>query len=285
MALTCHKSERSISLATTVWATYTTVDGIKYVSSLSGSPTPGTRLAWDSISLSGAQHLYVSSDHLGIRQIVTDTALAQVNESAPVYWKTLSIESQRLSFTDDGYKLREVSIPSLVHWSRPMSPSILGSLAFYYAGWGEGEVIARMKTLTFNQDCTVGYSVCWSGNEMISIHANRTTQEAIKYNAASDEHSEYNEYSNFKWTYHPVEQGEYIQQVWLRGSTKYDTSSALPCRGEGSLGFHLSTPWGIQKYKRPSDIALAAVDNIWKLPGSPWKEYSLLKTPRVADDR
>ncbi|KAL6916132.1 hypothetical protein FSHL1_007579 [Fusarium sambucinum] len=261
IALNCHKSEWSNSLSTTVWVTYTTVDGIRYVSSLSGSPVPGTCLAWDSISLPDARHLYVSSDHLGIRQVVPDTALAQVNESVPAYWQTLSIESQRLSFTGDGYKLREVSIPSLVHWPRPMSPSILDSLAFYYAGWGEGEVIARMKTLTFNQEGTIGYSVCWSGNEMVSIHANRTTQNAINYDAMSDEHSEYNEYSNFKWTYHSIEQGEYIQQVWLRGSTKYDTSSALPCWGEGGLGFHLSTPWGIQKYKRPSDIALTLVTN------------------------
>ncbi|RGP60527.1 hypothetical protein FSPOR_10593 [Fusarium sporotrichioides] len=268
MSLVCRKSEWSIDPTATVWATYTTVDGIEYVSSLSGSPTPGARRAWDSMASLGTRHLYVSSDHLGIRQIVTDTALVQIDVSGPAYWQTLSIESQKLPFTGDGYKLREVSSPSpdaLIHWSRPMLPAVLDSLALYYAGWGEGDVTARMKTLTFNQQGTVGYSVCWSDDEMVSIYANRPAEGVGKYGDMNDECSEYDERNNLKWTYHPIEEYEYIQQVWLRGSTKYNTSSALPCWGERSLGFHLSTPWGIQKYKRPSDIALALFTNKGRL--------------------
>jgi hypothetical protein len=265
IALNCRKSEWSIDLATTVWATYTTVDGIEYVNSLSESPTPRARLVWDSTTLPDIRHLYVSSDHLGIRQIASDTALTEVNVSAPVYWQTISIESRRIAFTGDGYKLREVSSSSLVQWPRPMSPSSLGSLAFYYAGWGEGEAIARMKTFTFNQKGTVGYSVCWSSNEMVSIHANQAAQEITKHGSRSDKHSEYSKHNNLKWTYHSIEEGEYIQQVWLRGTTKYDASSALPCWGEGGLGFHLSTSWGTQTYKRPSDIALALVTNKGRL--------------------
>lgn len=116
--------------------------------------------------------------------------------------------------------------------------------------------MARMKTLTFNQQGTFGYSVCWSANEMVSIHANRAVGEVSKYGARNDEHSEYNEHHTLKWTYHPIEEGEYVQQVWLRGSTRYNNLGSIPCWGEGGLWFQLSTPWGIQKYKRPSDIAL-----------------------------
>jgi hypothetical protein len=136
-------------------------------------------------------------------------------------------------------------------------PSTLDTLALYYGGWGEGEVIARMNNLTFNQQGTTGYSVCWSGEEMVSIHANRNTEKVNNFDSTwNNEHSEYSEHDDLKWTYHPIEQDEYVQQVWLRGSTKYDTLNTLPCWGEGGLGYHLSTPWGVQTYKRPSDIAL-----------------------------
>ncbi|KAK6715927.1 hypothetical protein SNK04_006881 [Fusarium graminearum] len=258
ITLICRKSEWSADLATPVWATHITVDGVEYVSSLSRSPTHGACLAWNS----------VLSDHLGIRQIISDMDLAQVNVSGPVYWQTLSVERQTILFAGDGYKLREVSNPSpgaLVQWPLPVSPLILDSLSFYHAGWGEGEVMARMKTLTFNQQGTFGYSVCWSANEMVSIHANRAVGEVSKYGARNDEHSEYNEHHTLKWTYHPIEEDEYVQQVWLRGSTRYNNLGSIPCWVEGGLWFQLSTPWGIQKYKRPSDIALGLVTNKGRL--------------------
>ncbi|VTO89791.1 unnamed protein product [Fusarium graminearum] len=268
ITLICRKSEWSADLATPVWATHITVDGVEYVSSLSRSPTHGACLAWNSVLSSDTRCLYVSSDHLGIRQIISDMDLAQVNVSGPVYWQTLSVERQTILFAGDGYKLREVSNPSpgaLVQWPLPVSPLILDSLSFYYAGWGEGEVMARMKTLTFNQQGTFGYSVCWSANEMVSIHANRAVEEVSKYGARNDEHSEYNEHHTLKWTYHPIEEDEYVQQVWLRGSTRYNNLGSIPCWVEGGLWFQLSTPWGIQKYKRPSDIALGLVTNKGRL--------------------
>jgi hypothetical protein len=101
ISLTSRRSERSFNLATTVWATYITIDGIEYVGSLSKSPMPGARQAWCGVASSENRALYVSNDHLGIRQIVFDTALAEVNVPSPVYWQTLSIQSQELSFIGD----------------------------------------------------------------------------------------------------------------------------------------------------------------------------------------
>ncbi|KAF5240123.1 hypothetical protein FAUST_4513 [Fusarium austroamericanum] len=151
--------------------------------------------------------------------------LAKVNVSGPVYWQTLSVERQTILFAGDGYKLREVSNPSpgaLVQWPLPVSPLILDSLSFYYAGWGEGEVMARMKTLTFNQQGTFGYSVCWSANEMVSIHANRAVGEVSKYGARNDEHSEYNEHHTLKWIYHPIEEDEHREWMMIAKANTHE---------------------------------------------------------------
>lgn len=101
ITLICRKSEWSADLATPVWATHITVDGVEYMSSLSRSPTHGACLAWNSVLSSDTRCLYVSSDHLGIRQIISDMDLAQVNVSGPVYWQTLSVERQTILFAGD----------------------------------------------------------------------------------------------------------------------------------------------------------------------------------------
>jgi hypothetical protein len=138
-----------------------------------------------------------------------------------------------------------------------MTASEIEMMSFYFAGWGEGETVARMRTLTLNESGTTGYSVCWAGDEMVSIHANRSTQELSPQESPWDKGpSEYEDRSHLKWTYYPIEQDEYVQQIWIRGSDMYDTTKSLPSQGEGGVGFHLSTPWGLQTYKRPSDIAL-----------------------------
>lgn len=132
------------------------------------------------------------------------------------------------------------------------------TLSFYFAGWGEGQTVARMRTLTFNESGTTGYSVCWAGHEMVSLHAHQNIRYSDSQGSLRNEAppSEYEDRSHLKWTYHPVEQDEYIQQIWIRGSDMYDTTKSLPTQSEGGLGFHISTPWGLQTYKRPSDIAL-----------------------------
>ncbi|EMT65791.1 hypothetical protein FOC4_g10007902 [Fusarium odoratissimum] len=169
---------------------------------------------------------------------------------------------QTLTFHGDGLKLRELLTPSIypqVLWPHPATPSELDSMTFYYAGWGEGDLEARLRTLTFNEPGTTGYSVCWANDEMVSLRVHRNVGHPGTDASLLDEHSEYEDRSFLKWTYYPIQEDEFIQEVWLRGSEKYDTTRPLPSQGEGGLRYHLSTPWGLQKYKRRSDIALALV--------------------------
>ncbi|KAM0323069.1 hypothetical protein ACHAPQ_008811 [Fusarium lateritium] len=263
MSLPRYETELSIDPSAPVWITCVKIDGVEYVSSLSNSPRAGSRQAWESISPSSNQFLYISSDYLGIRQIITGPSRAKTIAKYPEHWKTAPIDAQMLLFTGDKLKLREsknTSIYPRVEWPCPMTLSEIETMSFYYAGWGEGEIVARMRTLTFNESGTTGYSICWAGDEMVSLHAHRNTEDLdAQYSPQDGATSEYEDRSHLKWTYHPIENDEYVREVWIRGSEIYGTTKPLPPQGEGGLAFHLSTPWGLQTYKRPSDIALGFV--------------------------
>ncbi|KAF5622169.1 uncharacterized protein FTJAE_11030 [Fusarium tjaetaba] len=205
-----------------------------------------------------------AGDHLGIRRITSDPKESSLDALYPAYWETVPANSQTITFLGDGLKLRKLLTPSnypRVFWPRPVTPSELESMTFYYAGWGEGALEARLRTLTFNEPSTAGYSVCWAKDEMVSIHVHRNTEHGTSRIRpyTIDDHSEFDDRSLLKWTYYPIQEDEFIQEIWLRGSEKYDTTRPLPSQGDGGVKYQMSTPWGLNKYKRPSDIALALV--------------------------
>ncbi|KAF5675451.1 hypothetical protein FCIRC_7435 [Fusarium circinatum] len=259
LSLQHHRTGWSIDPSMPVLITVVRMDGVDYVGSLANSASHQTS---ELISPSEFRNLYISSDYLGIRQVILVPNEAIANTAYPSYWQTVSVNNRTLTFNSDGLKLRRLLTPSIytqVLWPRPVTPSELDSMAFYYAGWGEGDLEARLRTLTFNEPGTTGYSVCWANDEMVSIHVHRSIEHREADRTLIDEHSEFEDRSLLKWTYYPVQEDEFVQEVWLRGVEKYDTTRPLPSQGEGGLRYHLSTPWGLAKYKRPSDIALALV--------------------------
>jgi hypothetical protein len=277
LSLQHRKTEWSVDPSLPVLITAVRMDGVQYVGSLTNSSSIVGRQATTLVPSSNFSNLYVASDHLGIRRITSNPNEFSLDAMHPAYWQTVSANSQTLTFHGDvsprdhlvhqklttyaqGLKLRELLTPSIypqVLWPHPATPSELDSMTFYYAGWGEGDLEARLRTLTFNEPGTTGYSVCWANDEMVSLHVHRNVGHPGTDASLLDEHSEYEDRGLLKWTYYPIQEDEFIQEVWLRGSEKYDTTRPLPSQGEGGLRYHLSTPWGLQKYKRRSDIALA----------------------------
>nr|RBR00408.1 hypothetical protein FVER53263_10186 [Fusarium verticillioides] len=261
LSLQHRKTEWSVDLSLPVLVTVVRMDGVEYVASLtnySGIASRQTRL----VIPSEFSNFYIANDHLGIRQVTSNPKDSSLDTVHPAYWKTVSANSQTITFRGDSLKLRELLTPSIyprVLWPHPVTPSELDSMTFYYAGWGEGDLEARLRTLVFNEPGTTGYSACWANDEMVSIHVRRNMENQESDRTLMDEHSQFEYRSLLKWTYYPVQEDEFIQEVWLRGSEKYDTTRPLPSQGQGGLQYHLSTPWGLKKYKRPSDIALALV--------------------------
>lgn len=115
MALTRRRSQWSVDLEGPVWATYTSIDGTEYVSSMSKLPTPGARQVWDGVPSSEKRPLYVSRDHLGIRAVLTNIAFAEV-ETNSSYWQTIWVDSEKVSFTGDvGTNHRETPFGHLIY--------------------------------------------------------------------------------------------------------------------------------------------------------------------------
>ncbi|KAF5620052.1 hypothetical protein F52700_11372 [Fusarium sp. NRRL 52700] len=254
------KTEWSADVSLPVLMTVIRMDGLDYVGSLTNSPGIASRRTAKLITPSDCRSLYISSDHLGIRQVILVPSQASSDTAYPAYWQTVSASNQTLTFHGDGLKLRKLLTPSIysrVLWPYPVTPPEIDSMTFYYAGWGEGDLEARLRTLTFNEPGTAGYSVCWANDEMVSLHVHRNAEYPDIDASALDRYSEYEDRSHLKWTYYPIQGDEFVQEVWLRGCEIYDTTRPLPSQGEGGFGYQMSTPWGLQKYKRPSDMALA----------------------------
>ncbi|KAF5698139.1 hypothetical protein FGLOB1_12277 [Fusarium globosum] len=262
LSLQRRKTAWSVDPSVQMLSTVVRMDGVEYVGTLTNSPCIANLQTAKLINPSVSRNLYISSDHLGIRQVIPVPNEATSDTAYPAYWQTVSANNQMLTFHGDGLKLRTLLTPSIyprVLWPHPVAPSELDPMTFYYAGWGEGCLEARLRTLTFNEPGTTGYSVCWANDEMVSIHVHRNMELHEADRALMDEQSDYKDRSHLKWTYYPIQKDEFVQEVWLRGSERYDTTRPLPYQGEGGLRYHFSTPWGLQKYKRPSDIALALV--------------------------
>ncbi|KAF4339887.1 hypothetical protein FBEOM_6185 [Fusarium beomiforme] len=251
------KTDWSVSPSLPLCSRNVRVDGVEYVSSLTNSSGVVRRQTSQVTHPAKNDVLYISRDHLGIRQVITDPNKARPDTVYQAYWQTVPTNNQALSFRGDGLKLREVLNPSIyprVLWPHPVKPSELDSMTFYYAGWGEGELEARLQTLTFNERGTKGYSVCWSNDEMVSVHVHRNKE--YLHADSSLLYGEQSEFQDLKWTYYPIQEDEYVKEIWLRGTKKHDATRPLPSQDGGGSRYHLSTPWGLQKYKRPSDMAL-----------------------------
>jgi hypothetical protein len=101
MSLLRKETGSSIDPSASVWVKSVNFDGVEYVSSISNSPIAGSRQAWESTSLSASPFLYISSDYLGIRQVIADPSRVKSNASYSEHWKTVRINGEMLSFTGD----------------------------------------------------------------------------------------------------------------------------------------------------------------------------------------
>lgn len=98
-------SELNISLG--VWARYTSIDGIRYVESLSNERDSQSVLLLSAVKASATELLYVLEDHLGIRQVVFASYEHSLKLSAlckpktDAWWRTIPITGKKLSIKSD----------------------------------------------------------------------------------------------------------------------------------------------------------------------------------------
>lgn len=99
-------SELNISLG--VWARYTSIDGIRYVESLSNTEDSQSVLLLSADRASAPELLYISENHLGIRQVVFASYEHAIKLSAllckpktDAWWRTIPITGKKLIIESD----------------------------------------------------------------------------------------------------------------------------------------------------------------------------------------
>ncbi|KAF4973787.1 hypothetical protein FZEAL_9234 [Fusarium zealandicum] len=229
------KTTFTIDVSGDVWATHVSIDCVDYISSLSNSPRAGSKLVWGATDSAAGHVVYISEDHLGIRQIIDNLADAPEKQQSlgPPWWRTVSVDDQKLAFISDGVKLRDSALwasTPRIFWSHPLESAELQSLSLYDL---LDKPEARMIPLDLNEPDTIGYSLCWGRGKLLYIHAHKPWESLTFYHELDtklivSESSNYPEdceiehpnpgplESPLEWIYHPLQQGELIDQVWIR---------------------------------------------------------------------
>ncbi|KAF5620912.1 hypothetical protein F52700_11070 [Fusarium sp. NRRL 52700] len=231
-------SQYTIEPLKDVWATHFDLDGIEYIASLSNTPKPGSRLLWREVEDQEEKYLFISEDHLGIRQMVNDPGAATSAQGSSGWWRTLQITSKILSFSDDGLKLRSFAAAPLnptICWPYPMNPDALKSMAYHVTKDSSSSlgmtIEARMVALEFNEPEMTGYSACWFKEQLIDLHMHeaeeslafyRELDEIAKHKLTKKESDDSKTSLGPHWTYHPLNPGERVEQVWLRSRKEAD---------------------------------------------------------------
>lgn len=84
---------------------------------------------------------------------------------------------------------------------------------------------AQMVALEFNEPEITGYSACWYKDQLVDLHTHKAEEslafyreldEMAKKKSAKEKSDDSTTSSSPHWTYHPLNLGERVEQVWLR---------------------------------------------------------------------
>ncbi|KAF5674883.1 hypothetical protein FHETE_2634 [Fusarium heterosporum] len=202
-----------------VWAKHFNLDGIEYIVSLSNSPQLGSRLLWKALNEKEDNALYISEDHLGIRQIVNDPSEISTEEQYEARWWR------------QGLKLRSfaaVPLNPTICWQYPMTPAVLESMTYYGTRKSSSSygmtIEARMIALDLNKPGITGYSTCWYEDRLVDIRVHDAKESLDFYHELDENTQKMRPVVESKqggkltpyWIYHPLNIGECVEQVWLR---------------------------------------------------------------------
>ncbi|CAG9986390.1 unnamed protein product, partial [Clonostachys byssicola] len=213
--------ETSFRVDGDIWARLVKFEGKEYIACLMNTaPPPPEDQASRVVKLRKPEGtikaLYVAFDYLGIRQLAfgVDQEPPSISPQEGLWWVTMVVDGDTFTCQSDGMKLRQMKPAACEEfptweqcWATPQPQDNLPCL--YPIKTGDPSML-RIKFAECNLPSITGYSVRWTSN-LSSFHAHvkgeedfafydelkRTTQRAV-------------------WVYMPMDQGELIEQFWLR---------------------------------------------------------------------
>ncbi|KAI1207666.1 uncharacterized protein F4807DRAFT_434099 [Annulohypoxylon truncatum] len=221
-----------VDVSAEVWVRFTEFEGIKYISDLANSPSPGYEVMFVPDLTRRVDCMYVSEDHLGVRQICFSSCeeVPPATPSFGVWWtisQTASIKPKVLG-KFDGIKLRDVGWAEPVHelspvsrcmWEIPLPPTTQISFSTIRKPSHDlfydllkplcisNKARSRMALLRCNELHITGYSVFLDGN-IKYIHAHIHGENLSFY--------DHPPCADGVWLYMPLQHGEFLEDIWIR---------------------------------------------------------------------
>ncbi|KAM3447863.1 hypothetical protein MY3296_008318 [Beauveria thailandica] len=213
-----------IDLSRNVWARFVKVHGNIYISTLSNTEAEidASRmnvLLYNAAASRPADAVYVARDPWGVRQVLfaRGDEVMNVSERADVWWDTIKLSSEQryLDGQSDGLKLRRLTCKgktdNQVSWPTPRQLSASFSLCRLPHTSGP----IRLAHFRINEADTTGYHACLDGDTV----AFRTPKTGYAAPRPAVTHG--------NWLYMPLNPGDWIREVWLRGRTSSPYRSAF----------------------------------------------------------
>ncbi|KAI0161801.1 hypothetical protein GGR52DRAFT_561172 [Hypoxylon sp. FL1284] len=219
----------SLDASTKIWARYTEFEGVRYVSDLSNKPGEEYELVFVPDLARPVKCIYMSEDHLGIRQVYFSSSMEtpRTSRSFNVWWMTLRRPSPvaKVRVKSDGMKIRDVGWTDQASpvrsyaWELPRSPNTyirLHTLADKPSTFSEnvmaplrvsGIVRVRMASLRCNDSDITGYSVCWN-HQPTYLHAHSRGEDLSFYDTPL--------HQDGIWLYMPLHETEFLEDIWIR---------------------------------------------------------------------
>lgn len=247
--LTEKHDDRTIMIFRTdreIWARIVKFEGRAYVARLMNTPPPPPEgKASIVVKLRKPERpvrvMYVAFDYAGIRRLVfgLDDEPPIIPPQDGLWWATVFADRTTYTCESDGMKLRRMRAgapfePGFEHgfewsqcWSTPQPWNNLPPL--YYIRTLDTSNLTRIKFVECNLPAITGYSVRWAG-QLSSIHAHVHGETDFAF---------YDEVSRQRpravWLYMPLDEGELIEQFWLRSDKNLsDPSSTLIMKTNGN---------------------------------------------------
>ncbi|CRK19048.1 hypothetical protein BN1708_012501 [Verticillium longisporum] len=218
-------SDFVVHLSQDVYATYKKLEGAVYLQTLGNAPQPGEGMrVFDAGQGHAIQNIYVGYDHLGIRSIrfvLPGHDLPQsLHDCSGVWWTGLARKDGilRIMTRSDGLKVRGLldttDSPSARNnivlgpgWPTPGPDYRLIDLDTCDFAMGTPERL-RMSSFDCNKPTTHGYSAAINGLHIAKLYAHHSGASRSDFgdvDAVS---------SSTLWMYMPVEQDEYLKEIW-----------------------------------------------------------------------
>ncbi|KAK2059447.1 hypothetical protein LY76DRAFT_542805 [Colletotrichum caudatum] len=243
----CNGTKRvksSVKIGEKIYARYIEFEGIQYISCLTNIASDERDIVLFDPSLTESiDSLYVSNDHLGIRQLLFAHSSEQsaIKLTAGVWWRSQKLESlgDLLWCHSDGLKLRDL------HGATTMLPRVSWDLPQFsnrcvrYESLCKADSSERISTVSCNNPQTTAYSLCWNRN-IVMLHAHQAKENLDFYQdlQTTDEAA--------LWLFMPLRTNEVLTQIWRFNGPFKSAIALLLVTNQGRsnfLGVQPQTNW------------------------------------------